>query len=250
MSKAVILAVLLLLAGFSSAAALEFDIDFDHNNADTVVYLFSVRDLHTYEAIYSLEIDFSFNELELEFHSFDFSVGPLSAWGGMVWSCDNSVGDCRMAGAGIAALSESGILVRAVFLKVAGTDEEIDGRVAYTELRANEDYLPIPDYVLSVSEIEAPLPRDFTLRQNYPNPFNPHTTIEFSIARRSDVALSIYNVLGREVYRENHYQLAAGSYRFEWDATDQAGRPVASGVYFYRLQAGEQAQTRTMVLLK
>ncbi len=89
-------------------------------------------------------------------------------------------------------------------------------------------------------------PADFVLYQNYPNPFNPTTTIEFSISKSEYVTLTIYDILGEEVATLVSDRLSAGSYQYEWSRT----RRIASGVYLYRLQAGEYLETRKMVLMK
>jgi hypothetical protein len=94
------------------------------------------------------------------------------------------------------------------------------------------------------------LPRSFDLRQNYPNPFNPNTTIEFSITQKSDVKLTIYNLLGEEVITLVNEAVNPGTYRTEWDGTNAAGQKVTSGVYLYRLTAGNFAQTQKMMLMK
>jgi hypothetical protein len=85
----------------------------------------------------------------------------------------------------------------------------------------------------------------FVLEQNYPNPFNPSTAIEFELLKRSDVTLKIFNILGDEVATLVSDKLSAGSYSYEWDASN-----FASGVYFYRLQAGDDVETRKMVLMR
>jgi len=106
-------------------------------------------------------------------------------------------------------------------------------------------YLPT-----DVDESPSELPGDFHLAQNYPNPFNPVTDIEFSIPVMSQVELTIFNVLGQEVTTLADDVRAAGVYHVVWDGTDERGSPVASGVYFYRLKAGEFVATRKMMLLK
>lgn len=88
------------------------------------------------------------------------------------------------------------------------------------------------------------LPTTYSLSQNYPNPFNPLTTIEFSLPVKSKFRLTIYNILGQQVEQFSD-ELDAGYHKIEWDA----GR-YASGVYFYRLTAGEFSATKKMVLLK
>ncbi|MCH7879129.1 MAG: T9SS type A sorting domain-containing protein [candidate division Zixibacteria bacterium] len=94
------------------------------------------------------------------------------------------------------------------------------------------------------------LPKGFQLDQNYPNPFNPETTIEFSLKRRSDVELVIYDVLGRRVKQLINQNLSAGSYTLGWDGTNQGGKTVASGVYYYQLKTDNTAQSKKMLLLK
>lgn len=94
------------------------------------------------------------------------------------------------------------------------------------------------------------LPAAAALEQNYPNPFNASTTITFDLTIQSAVELAIYNVLGRTVKRFTQNLLPAGRYRVEWDGTDDHGRPVASGVYLYRLSTGSASLSKKMVLVK
>ncbi len=94
-------------------------------------------------------------------------------------------------------------------------------------------------------------PNSFELKQNYPNPFNPTTTIAFSLPKRSDVELSIYNMLGQRIRTLVEQSKPAGEHRIIWDGKDKNGGTVASGMYLYRLKAGaEISVTRKMVLLK
>jgi hypothetical protein len=87
--------------------------------------------------------------------------------------------------------------------------------------------------------------RTFTLSQNYPNPFNPTTTISFSIVSESFVSLKIFDILGREVDDLVHEILPFGNYSRQWNANE-----FASGIYFYRLQAGSYIATKKLLLLK
>jgi uncharacterized protein (TIGR02145 family) len=103
------------------------------------------------------------------------------------------------------------------------------------------------------SEKKEQIPDEFNLNQNYPNPFNPTTVISYQLSAFSNVKLSIFNVLGREVATLVNEKKPAGSYTVQWNA---AGMP--SGIYFYRLQAhqisggqaGNTISTRKLVLLK
>jgi hypothetical protein len=94
------------------------------------------------------------------------------------------------------------------------------------------------------------LPADFTLGNAYPNPFNPTTTISFDLPRREHARLVIIDVLGREVRTLVDRELSAGSYRVDWDGKDNLGRPVATGVYLYRLTAGSFSESKKMILVK
>jgi mannan endo-1,4-beta-mannosidase len=92
---------------------------------------------------------------------------------------------------------------------------------------------------------EFPAAKEFALNQNYPNPFNPSTIIEFSLPNSSDVTLKIYNALGEEIATLASAQFSAGTHRIEWKANG-----VSSGMYFYRLSAGNFVETKKLVLLR
>jgi hypothetical protein len=89
------------------------------------------------------------------------------------------------------------------------------------------------------------LPGKFRLFQNYPNPFNPSTTISYDLPTRSVVALRIFNVLGQEVATLVSGDVEPGKHQVGWDA-----HRLSSGVYFYRLQAGEFVENKKMILLR
>ncbi|MCK9211932.1 MAG: T9SS type A sorting domain-containing protein [Ignavibacteriaceae bacterium] len=96
-----------------------------------------------------------------------------------------------------------------------------------------------------ILETTVHLPENFTLSQNFPNPFNPSTTLSFAISHSSLVSLKVFDVLGREVAAPvNEYKLA-GNYDVNFDASR-----LSSGVYFYQLRAGNNVETKSMILLK
>jgi len=94
-------------------------------------------------------------------------------------------------------------------------------------------------------ENEIKLPISFNLEQNYPNPFNPSTTINYSIAKMSKVTLTLYNLLGEEVKTLINEEKPTGNYSVEFNAVN-----LPSGVYFYRLIAGDFTSTKKMLILK
>ncbi len=97
----------------------------------------------------------------------------------------------------------------------------------------------------ALSEKSPAVPKQFYLAQNYPNPFNPKTIINYELPITTDVELSIFNLLGQKVATLVSGKQPAGNYQVEWDATG-----FASGVYYYRIEAGNFVQTRKMIYLK
>jgi len=98
----------------------------------------------------------------------------------------------------------------------------------------------------NVIEVDVTAPLQFELSQNYPNPFNPSTTINFSLAKESNVNLKVFDLLGQEIISlVNNEFMNAGSYSYKFDASK-----LASGTYIYRLEAGDFVQTKKMTLTK
>jgi hypothetical protein len=97
----------------------------------------------------------------------------------------------------------------------------------------------------NIIEVDAGLPKVFALEQNYPNPFNPSTVMSYQLPVASNVSLKVYDVLGREVATLVNGRQEAGRYSVSFNAAS-----FASGVYFYRLQAGNFVQTKKMMLVK
>jgi hypothetical protein len=90
----------------------------------------------------------------------------------------------------------------------------------------------------------------YQLEQNYPNPFNPSTVISFQLPVNSEVTLSIFNMNGQLVKKLVTGEMNAGSHSFTWDATNERGERVASGVYLYVLKAGDFTAQKKLVLMK
>ncbi len=86
--------------------------------------------------------------------------------------------------------------------------------------------------------------------KNYPNPFNPETAIRFSTGVSAKVNLTIYNVKGQKVKTLINERLDQGEHSIKWQGTDEVGKKVGGGNYFYRLKVGDEVKTRKMLLLK
>jgi hypothetical protein len=99
-------------------------------------------------------------------------------------------------------------------------------------------------------EIRDVLPITYSLSQNYPNPFNPTTIIDFALPKTMNVKLEIFNILGRKVTTLIDGQLEAGYHSVTWNGVDEHGYLVATGIYFYRIKAGDFTDTKRMLLLK
>lgn len=97
----------------------------------------------------------------------------------------------------------------------------------------------------SIGDQSRSIPNKIELAQNYPNPFNARTEITYTLAQASHVKITVYNIIGQAIATLVNQGQAAGEYRVNWDAANQP-----TGVYFYRLQAGNISQSRRMVLLK
>ncbi|HJY64946.1 MAG TPA: T9SS type A sorting domain-containing protein, partial [Ignavibacteria bacterium] len=99
--------------------------------------------------------------------------------------------------------------------------------------------------VLGINKSNNQVPGSYKLLQNYPNPFNPNTVIEFSLADRSYMNLKVYDVTGKEIETLVNQILNAGNYKVSFN-----GQNLTSGIYFYRLQTNEFAETKKMILIK
>ena len=95
------------------------------------------------------------------------------------------------------------------------------------------------------------MPNAFSLYQNYPNPFNPSTQISFDVPDGAElVSLSIYNILGKKVSTLLNNVVSPGKHKVEWNAKDNEGNPVASGIYFYELSSSSFIARKKMLLIR
>ncbi len=110
--------------------------------------------------------------------------------------------------------------------------------------------LPALPPLVSVEEDNDVTPDNYTLFQNYPNPFNPTTTIRYQLPEAAFVNLKIYNLLGEKVATLVSGEQSGGNYEVEWNGRNDFGTKLSSGIYFYRIDAGDFRQTMKMIMLK
>jgi len=108
-----------------------------------------------------------------------------------------------------------------------------------------DDFRVEKDEDTSSELISSEVPQTLQLSQNYPNPFNPSTKIDFALPEAAQVTLEVYNMLGQQVATLENGYLSAGQHSVSFDASD-----LSSGIYLYRLQAGDQVLTRSLTLVK
>lgn len=141
------------------------------------------------------------------------------------------------------------------------TDVQVEfGKTYYYKLTAVDSFgnesdfsnevMVFVDFLSGNLEEGVLLPQNFRLEQNYPNPFNPSTVIEYSITVRSRVQVKIINVLGEVVRHLVDGFQGAGKHRVSWDGTDEAGRLVSGGIYFYQMTARNYQEVKKLLYQK
>jgi hypothetical protein len=122
-------------------------------------------------------------------------------------------------------------------------------KVSAVDISGNESPCTVVS-VLTGVENSGGVPTEFALGQNYPNPFNPSTEITFAIPKQTNVKVVVYNLSGAEIATLVNQSMSPGNYRAVWNGRANDGQTVASGVYFYHLQAEGFTATKKMTLLK
>lgn len=103
---------------------------------------------------------------------------------------------------------------------------------------------------IGVDEKDAKIPSTYILSQNYPNPFNANTDLEFALPKAGHITIEVFNILGQKVRELISEHKEAGYHSVSWDGTTTDGVEAPSGIYFYRLEAGDFVQTKKMVMLR
>jgi len=164
----------------------------------------------------------------------DISIVRADSSGNELWS-KHIGGQYSDYGCAVQCTPDSGYIILGRTMTISGSDYDL-----YVIRLA-------PDTLINtgVNQENNPLPNAITLGQNYPNPFNASTAIEYSLPSPSFVTIDIFDILGRKIGMLAEGTKPAGSYQTIWDAGDKP-----SGIYFYRIKAGDFTESRRMVLLK
>lgn len=199
--------------------------------------------------ILSFEADISFNPEHLVFEEAQWS--ELLSDFIIDSNIDYESGTLRFAGAGALPDGEAGVFTTLIFT-VNPSMTETETEVIVSRLRWNEEDLQYDiasSMIVGIDEYPSN-PIDYTLIQNYPNPFNPETTIKYGLPENSEVTLTIYDITGRNINTIVNTTQPAGWYQVNWDGTENNGLHVKSGMYFGRLQVGNDVRTIKMINLK
>jgi C1A family cysteine protease len=212
---------------------------------DVDVYLYDDFDGTTVSNLLASREDTSFTEAG--YHTVAFALAPEVAVGNDVYAMvkitNNSyawpmAADSNSNETGKTWMSETGLTGSWTDLGIAKEDD------VGIRIRTS------PVLALGVDDESGALPDGFELATNYPNPFNPSTTIAYTLSTRSEVDITIYNLLGQQVRTLVDETQRAGEYEVEWDGRTNSGGTTATGVYIYRINTGEYSQSRKMLLLK
>ena len=136
------------------------------------------------------------------------------------------------------------------------TYDSVNGSLLFGLIGGTQSFTPvfIPGDILygllGVDDEISDIPTSFALNQNYPNPFNPQTNLSFDLPKAQNVSLDVYNILGQQVATITSGSHEAGSYTYTWNGTDNQGKDVPSGIYFYSLRTDEFSKTNKMMLIR
>ena len=253
----VVLTIMFFFGGVEAHSYIEVAVpDTSAEHGDTIAIPVTVSNV-TGEEIYAFQMTLTFDSLVLTADS-AYSTGTISEpWGSPIFN-DSIPGEIRIAMAGVYPLSGSGVLVYVVF-KVEGSqgntttihfDEMVFNEGDPASITSDGLFEVVPGSDVEDEDEFPGRPAELTLFQNYPNPFNPQTAIQYTLPHDCKVEIAIYNILGQRVKTLVNEQQRAGYKRVEWDGKNDRGEQVASGIYFYRIEAGEFTKSKKMEILK
>ena len=212
-------------------------IDISEDEFIIPIILDNVNSLYAFE----FELDFDDENLEL------VESNITSIWSDKLTS-ENIVetGSYILAAASTDMVEENGAVLELTFRY---RNQGASPSLSIKRFTANE--IEYTSTAVSNEELVLNVPETFTLHQNYPNPFNPSTTIGFDVPNINTlVKLEIYNILGQKVKTLVNDVYSAGRYNVKWDGTNDAGVQVSTGVYIYRVQAGNVVQSKKLTFIK
>jgi len=195
--------------------------------------------------VYAVELNLTYDNSLLSL----VSVTPGDLLSGYYFERNLSYGEIRLAMAGASPIQGSGDLVNLTFKVLPQAQEGMTTQLEVNRFCLNEISAGGLAFSISIGSGTTTHPMEFSLSQNYPNPFNPETEIGFTVPVACQVQLKIYNVAGQlvKVYQGDY---GAGAHSISWDGTNMKGENVGSGIYFYRMEAGNFVQQKKMVLIR
>ncbi len=256
---------LLLFSGLAFASTVEVSIpDTTGAPGDVTQVPILVKDILPSDTVRSADISITFNPVVVQAEKIAILSGTLTEkWFSAVNILSDSI--IKIALAGADSISGSGTLVYLRFKVLSSALPDDSSLIHFKKMVFNEGAPPVSakDGILKITPTAVfendnlNLPQNFNLGQNFPNPFNPTTSIpfkvkslEFGVGRPSHTTLIVYNILGQKVRSLVDESLNSGTYQVTWDAKNDRGEKVPSGVYFYRLKSGDVSEVRKMILLR
>jgi aminopeptidase N len=212
------------------------------------------------EAVSGMDLDFFFDQWVYDefFPRYEYSFGQADTSDEVMVILRQTQSDL-----GLRAVFEMPVQLRFLFQNATDTTVTVwndqqeqtfhfsfDKKVLHMFFDPDQWILRTAQEVAVEEDVAANLPRELRLAQNYPNPFNSVTIIPYHLPQNDRVSLKIYNILGQEVRTLVEGLQTAGRKTAEWDGLDHHGRPASSGIYVYRLQAGDHTMSRRLMLLR
>jgi hypothetical protein len=199
-------------------------------------------EIESVSEMFAYEINLGFDEHTLEFTDVEF--GEMND--GALTQYSEDEGDLNLVMASSEAIQGSGDIA---YLTFRVKKEDASPRVTLNRVEVNE--VDITATSVNNEELALNVPEEFNLYQNYPNPFNPSTNIAFDIPEaNTKVSLVIYNILGQQVKTLVNDVYSAGRFSVRWDGTNDYGNLVSTGMYIYRIQAGNVVQSKKLTFIK
>ena len=197
------------------------------------------------EEIFSCDITLNYDPVVLKY--FELRKTSLSQNFQAIVN-DLEKGKLRLGGYSTHAITEPGTYLEIVFDVIGNKGD--DCKIELESYRINAEDARWAICTFTVGDDSKEVPQQFLLHQNYPNPFNAETTIKYELPQKGNVSLRIYDLKGRLVKRLVNKEHTAGYHKLIWDGLDNHGQLVASGLYLYRIQAGEFQDMRKLIFIK